>query len=140
MHESAPGRNSVTSYALPCTITQHEFLELCSAIAAPVSLPLLMVRRVKEGMCDDPTVLRAVFKKETMVKGGPQKVANGVRGGGCGELLGRLGLSVFCRVDDASRAGTTSYDSILLVDIAETALRETGKWRCSCGSAEPSAQ
>jgi hypothetical protein len=34
-----PSRNSVTSYALPCTITQHDSLELCFAISSPVRLP-----------------------------------------------------------------------------------------------------
>jgi hypothetical protein len=34
-----PGRNSVTSYAFPCTITQHDSLELCFAISSPVRLP-----------------------------------------------------------------------------------------------------
>jgi hypothetical protein len=34
-----PGKNSVTSYAFPCTITQHESLELCFAISSPVRLP-----------------------------------------------------------------------------------------------------
>ena len=38
--ESVPGRNSVTSYALPCTITQHESFELCFAISSPVKLPM----------------------------------------------------------------------------------------------------
>jgi hypothetical protein len=34
-----PGKNSVTSYAFPCTITQHDSLELCFAISSPVRLP-----------------------------------------------------------------------------------------------------
>ena len=36
---SVPGKNSVTSYALPWTITQQESLELCFATSSPVRVP-----------------------------------------------------------------------------------------------------
>jgi hypothetical protein len=38
--KSVPGKNSVTSYAFPCTITQHDSRELCLATSVPLSLVL----------------------------------------------------------------------------------------------------
>ena len=41
--ERIPGRNSVTSYALPWIITQHDSLLLCFSTSLPLSFFMLAV-------------------------------------------------------------------------------------------------
>lgn len=63
-----PGRNSVTSYAFPCTITQHDSLELCFAISSPVRLPTSGFSLLGRFMGADKIIV-VLLAKESMRRG-----------------------------------------------------------------------